>query len=88
MARTAAAILSSSATTLPREGRIEMWGLKLSIFFSHSSPKPVITLLTIMTAATPSMTPRIETQVMTDATERFGLRYLVAKKTEKLTTDP
>ena len=62
-----------------------MWGLKLSIFFSHSSPKPVITLLTMMTAATPSITPRIETQVMTDATERFGLRYLVARKTEKLT---
>ena len=62
-----------------------MWGLKLSIFYSHSSPKPVITLLTMMTAATPSITPRIETHVMTDATERFGLRYLVARKTEKLT---
>jgi len=39
-----------------------------------------------MTAATPSITPRIETQVMTEATERFGLRYLVARKTEKLTS--
>ena len=67
---------------------MEMWGLKLRIFFSHSSPKPVITLLTIMTAATPSITPIIETQVMTDATERFGLRYLVARKNEKLTTNP
>ena len=63
-----------------------MWGLKLRIFFSHSSPKPVITLLTMMTAATPSITPRIETQVMTDATERFGFKYLVARKTEKLTS--
>jgi len=38
-----------------------------------------------MTAATPSITPSTDTQVMTEATERFGLRYLVARKTEKLT---
>ena len=63
-------------------------GLKLRIFFSHSSPKPVITLLTMMTAATPSITPSTETHVMTDATERFGLRYFAARKNEKLTWTP
>jgi hypothetical protein len=42
-----------------------------------------MTLRTIITTATPSMTPSIETQVMTEATDRFGRRYLIAKKSGK-----
>ena len=57
--------------------------MKLRIFFSHSSPNPVMTLLTIITAATPSITPRIDTHVMTEATDRLGLRYLKARNAEK-----
>ena len=60
-----------------------MWGLKSSIFLSHMSPKPVITARTIMTAETPSSTPKTETHVMTDVTERFGFRYFNARKRGK-----
>ena len=38
---------------------------------------------TMMTAATPSKTPKTETHVMTEVTERFGFRYLNAKKSGK-----
>ena len=45
------------------------------------SPKPVITLRTMMTAATPSITPSTETHVIAEATDRFGLRYFNARNT-------
>ena len=64
-------------------GTIEMCGLKSRILRSHRSPKPVITARTIITAATPSKTPKTETHVMTEVTERFGFRYLNAKKSGK-----
>jgi len=52
------------------------------------SPKPVMTLRTMRTTATPSMTPRIETSVITEATERFGFKYFKARKSGKFKTLP
>ena len=52
------------------------------------SPKPVITDRTIITTATPSITPKTDTQVITEATDRFGLRYFNARKRGKLKVTP
>ena len=75
---------SSPETTFDDVPTMETCGLKSSIFFSQMSPKPVMTLRTMTTAATPSMTPITETQAIAEATERFGFRYLRARNVVKL----
>ena len=87
MPGTASSLFTSSSSpwmtgALPY-GTSEMWGLKSRIFLSQRSPNPVITARTMMTAETPSRTPKTETQVITDVTERFGFRYLNARKSGK-----
>ena len=79
IARIRSASAASPVIVAPVRGTSETCGLKSRIFSSQMSPKPVITLRTMMTAATPSITPRTETHVMAEATDRFGRRYLNAR---------
>ncbi len=52
-----------------------MWALKPKNFSCKSRSNPLITLMTMMSTATPSVTPRTEIKVMIETNVRLGRRY-------------
>src|SRR5438105_9619358 len=57
--------------------------LKPRIFWRSSWSKPVMTLMTMISTATPKVTPTTEIKVMTETNVRLGRRYRKASNSSK-----